>query len=69
MKYNQTIQNLFIDLSKSVLSAIKQMDEFKVKLLIVMKNKEYFSLLSIGDIQRAIIYNSSGILINMNCSK
>lgn len=39
----------------SILNALKQMDEIKRKLLIVINNQTYIGLLSIGDIQRAII--------------
>lgn len=49
------IQNLFIESTSSVLSAIKQMDSIRRKLLIVAKNNHYIGLLSIGDIQRSII--------------
>jgi dTDP-glucose pyrophosphorylase len=41
----------------SVLFALKQMDEFERKLLLVIENNRYIGLLSIGDIQRAIINN------------
>lgn len=50
-------QNLLIEKSVSVLSAMKLMDEVNRKLLIVMSGEKYFGLLSIGDIQRAIIGN------------
>ena len=44
-----------IEHSASILSALKQMDETKHKLLIVTKDDRFLRLLSIGDIQRAII--------------
>lgn len=44
-----------IEHSASILSALKQMDETKHKLLIVTKEDRFLRLLSIGDIQRAII--------------
>lgn len=44
-----------IEHSASILSALKQMDETKHKLLIVTKDGRFLRLLSIGDIQRAII--------------
>lgn len=48
----------------TLLSAIKQMDDIGKKLLIVVENDKYYSLLSIGDIQRAIIkYNRFDIKI------
>lgn len=39
----------------SILSALKKMDTSHHKLLIVVKDDKFFNLLSIGDIQRAII--------------
>ncbi|MCK5691817.1 MAG: nucleotidyltransferase family protein [Bacteroidales bacterium] len=41
----------------SVLFALKQMDQFERKLLLVSENNKFIGLLSIGDIQRAIINN------------
>ena len=46
-----------IDLEVDIMSALKKMDELKIKLLLVTKDGKYHSLLSIGDIQRAIIRN------------
>lgn len=46
-----------IDKSTSILSALKQMDVVAYKLLIVLDDTKYSGLLSIGDIQRAIINN------------
>ena len=54
-KMNNTIIELTINLTDSIASALRQMDRVNRKLLIVMKNDKYFSMLSIGDIQRAII--------------
>lgn len=39
----------------SILAALKQMDVAHHKLLIVVKDEKFFNLLSIGDIQRAIL--------------
>lgn len=41
----------------SVLFALKQMDQFERKLLLVTEKNKFMGLLSIGDIQRAIINN------------
>ena len=49
------INEICIASGSSILSALKQMDATHHKLLIVIKNDKYFNLLSIGDIQRAII--------------
>ncbi len=47
--------SLFISLKFSVLEALERMDSSKRKLLIVLKGKTFYGVLSIGDIQRAII--------------
>ena len=41
----------------SILDALKKMDRIDRKLLIVIENKKFLGLLSIGDIQRAVIRN------------
>lgn len=56
---NQRQMNISIVKSASIISALKQMDAQKVKLLLVMDGNKFHSLLSIGDIQRAIIGNVS----------
>ncbi len=58
---NKKIEVLLIDVNKRILDALKQMNAIGFKLLIVTKDNKYFSLLSIGDIQRSIINN-----INLN---
>lgn len=55
------IKNISIDKSASIVNALKQMDVQKCKLLIVLQDDKFFSLLSIGDIQRAII---DGVTLN-----
>jgi dTDP-glucose pyrophosphorylase len=50
-------QNLIIQLDATILGALKQMDANKRKLLLVFNKDKFNSLLSIGDIQRAIIRN------------
>lgn len=50
-------KKLIIDEQSSILSALKQMDSINKKLLIVYSKRKFKSLLSIGDIQRAIISN------------
>ena len=59
MTNQELILKYSIDCEASILTAIKQMDELKKKLLIVTKDGQFFSLLSIGDIQRAILKNRS----------
>jgi len=51
------IKNIQINIDDTLLHAIKKMDREIVKLLIVNKNDNFYSLISIGDIQRAIISN------------
>lgn len=54
---NAKIKEITIDKNASIIYALKQMDEKKHKLLIVLDSGLFYSLLSIGDIQRAIIAN------------
>lgn len=53
------IKRIIITLSTSLLDAMKQMDEVKVKTLMVFENGRFEGLVTIGDIQRAIINNIS----------
>jgi dTDP-glucose pyrophosphorylase len=57
------LENLTVNHSDTIHLVFKKMDEFKRKLLIVLNNEKFYSLISIGDIQRAIINN-----VNMNSS-
>lgn len=49
------IKNRAIQNTMTVLQALKKMDEAKVKMLFVFDNEQFISILTIGDIQRAII--------------
>ncbi len=51
--------SLCVDYNDSILNTLKKMDELKRKLLIVTHNNKYYSLISIGDLQRAIIKNEN----------
>ncbi len=51
------IDGRVIDKSASMRDALKLMDKLDKKLLLVLENNNYKSILSIGDIQRAIIKN------------
>lgn len=55
------IKQICIDNSASIIQALKQMDASHHKLLIVIEDELFFNILSIGDIQRAII---SGVDLN-----
>jgi len=46
---------IFIPSNTSILDALNRMNEIKRKLLIVVDNERFLSVLSIGDIQRAIL--------------
>lgn len=52
---NERIKKISIEKNAALIDALKQMDLQKVKLLLVLDGNLYYSLLSIGDIQRAII--------------
>lgn len=56
---NPIIKNITVEKDISIINALKRMDEKKHKLLLVLDNGMFYSLLSIGDIQRAIISNVS----------
>lgn len=51
----ENIRKVCIESQSSILSALKQMDAVKHRLLIVTDDGRFRSMLSIGDIQRAII--------------
>ena len=51
------IQERIISPSASLLDAMKQMDQVKVKILLVFSDEHFEGLITIGDIQRAIIKN------------
>lgn len=53
----ENISKLVINKNETILSALKQMDDIRHKLLIVTEADKYKGLISIGDIQRAIIKN------------
>lgn len=53
----ENISKLVINKNETILSALKQMDDIRHKLLIVAEADKYKGLISIGDIQRAIIKN------------
>lgn len=55
------IQNRAIQSTMTVLQSLKKMDDVKVKMLFVFKEEKFLSILTIGDIQRAIIRG-----VNMN---
>ncbi len=52
---NQRLEKISIPKDAALMDAMRQMDQRDVKLLLVMEGNTFHSLLSIGDIQRAII--------------
>lgn len=59
MDKNKKIGSLRISSFESLLTALKQMDALKVKVLFVYESDAFVSILTIGDIQRAIVKNIS----------
>ncbi len=55
----EIIKNRIISPSSSLLDAMKQMDVVKVKMLFVFTDEHFEGIVTIGDIQRAIIKNVS----------
>lgn len=55
MAFLEKIKDIIIQSSKTVLQSLKKMDEEKVKMLFVFEDERFLSILTIGDIQRAII--------------
>lgn len=49
------IQERAIQSTMTIIQSLKRMDETKVKMLFVFENEKFLSILTIGDIQRAII--------------
>ncbi|MBK7981497.1 MAG: NTP transferase domain-containing protein [Ignavibacteriae bacterium] len=59
MKFDERINKLVISPEDSLINAMKLMDKLDSKLLLVMLDKKYIGIISIGDIQRAILKNIS----------
>jgi dTDP-glucose pyrophosphorylase/CBS domain-containing protein len=55
----KNIEKLTLNGDESILFALKKMDILERKLLIIIKNDKFIGLLSIGDLQRAILKNLS----------
>lgn len=53
------IRNIIISTDSTILSALKQMDAQGKKLLVVFEDEQFKSIISLGDIQRAILENKS----------
>ena len=54
---NKKIASIKIEADKTILQTMKQMDERNVRLFYAFEGEQFVGLISIGDIQRAIIRN------------
>ncbi len=59
MDYPLLIQQRIIQLNSSILQSLKKMDEINKKLLLVFSKNSFVGILSIGDIQKALIADIS----------
>lgn len=59
MSYKEKIANRIITIDTSILHCLKKMDSEKVKLLFVCDDEQFIGIITIGDIQRAIIKNTN----------
>lgn len=59
MNYTKNITERIIQKNSSILQSLKKMDDINKKLLLVFDNDHFAGVLSIGDIQKAIISNKS----------
>ena len=59
MNNTYKIQDKIISINDSILSALKRMDGHRTKLVFVFDGEKFESILTIGDIQRAIIRQAS----------
>lgn len=58
-KKAQRIEKISISANASILEALKKMDQTNKRLLLVFEDNRFVNVLSIGDIQRAIIKNQA----------
>ena len=57
MKTKEKLKGRIIESNKNILFALKKMDEIDKKLLFVFEKNKFLNILSIGDLQRALIAN------------
>jgi CBS domain-containing protein len=55
----KNIEKITLQGNETILFALKKMDILERKLLIIIRDRKFIGLVSIGDIQRAIIKNMS----------
>lgn len=58
-KVKEKIKNIIINPNDTIRDALEKMDKYEKKLLIVSEGENFVGLVSIGDIQRAILKNKS----------
>lgn len=56
-KYSKKIEQRVIDINKSIIDSLLLMERISTKLLLVFKENSFKGVVSIGDIQRAVIKN------------
>ena len=59
MNKTSKIQNKIINVNDTIISALRKMDGHRTKLVFVFDGDKFESILTIGDIQRAIIRHST----------
>ena len=68
MNFPPEIQERIIQIDFTILQSLKKMDAINKKLLLVFNKENFVGVLSIGDIQKAIIENLSLEYCLANCS-
>lgn len=56
---------IIIQTKATIIAALHQMDEVKLKMLLVFRDEKFVSILTIGDVQRAIIANPDVISLSI----
>ena len=55
--FSERIQSRIIDAEKTIIQAMKYMDEARTKSLLVFEGERFMGMVTNGDLQRAIIAN------------
>ena len=61
MNNTSKIKEIIVSISDSIISALEKMDGHRTKLVFVFDGEKFESILTIGDIQRAIIRHHAEI--------
>ena len=59
MEMLELYKKYLIDYDKTLIECLEIMDKYYIKVLLVVEKNKFYSLVSIGDIQRAIISGAS----------